>query len=203
MNKILLFATVLVALPAWSHHNWDHTRKQVFERDAGKPTLYCGCDWDLESKTADFDSCGYEVRKSMYQALQLHGEHKMTAKRIAEGMGLTLPGGCWERGAREACAEEHEVYRRAVYDPVNVSVAIGEVNVLRLDRPYGIVHGEPREFGACDFEVDGVAEPRPEIRMHLIEVYEYMSRTYGIPLTLYERVLFKYWLEAENPYKTD
>ncbi len=37
----------------------------------------------------------------------------------------------------------------------NLAPSVGELNGDRSNHPYGIVEDEPREYGACDFEVGG------------------------------------------------
>ena len=66
----------------------------------------------------------------------------------------------------------------------NLVPAVGELNADRSDLPYGEVPGEPRAYGACDFEVvDGVVEPAIRTRGELTRIYLAMDLWYDIGLT--------------------
>ena len=70
------------------------------------------------------------------------------------------------------------------------------------DIRFGMIEGEPREYGGCDFEVDGGlrrAEPRPEIRGDIARISFYMERTYGVPLSDQQRRLFEVWNREDPP----
>jgi deoxyribonuclease-1 len=86
----------------------------------------------------------------------------------------------------------------------NIVPAVGELNADRSDLPFGIVSGEKRRYGACDFEISwdaDVVEPRPEIRGDIARIYFYMRSTYGIPISERQRKLFEMWTK-EDPVDT-
>ncbi len=72
------------------------------------------------------------------------------------------------------------------------SPSVGELNADRSARLYGVVAGEERAYGACDFEViatgegephvRGAAEPMPSIRGDVARVWFYMSEKYGVQM---------------------
>ena len=79
---------------------------------------------------------------------------------------------------------------------------IGEVNEQRRHYRLGLVPGEPRAFGRCDFEVDGqagVAEPRETIRGDLARIHLYMEAVHGIRLSDPQRTLFERWHRNDPP----
>lgn len=83
-------------------------------------------------------------------------------------------------------------------DMHNLVPAVGELNGDRSDRPYGIVAGEPREYGACDFEIehaggDGPTEPAESVRGDVARAWLYMSAEWGMELTDAERELLERW----------
>jgi deoxyribonuclease-1 len=89
-------------------------------------------------------------------------------------------------------------------DLQNLVPAIGEVNGDRAHFRFGEVVGEPREYGACDFEVDRsgrVAEPRAALRGDIARAYLYMHYAYpgGLPLSATERRRFEQWHQADPP----
>jgi len=68
-----------------------------------------------------------------------------------------------------------------INDLHNQVPSIGQVNGDRSNHPYGIVDGEPRKYGACDFEVGGspkVAAPNPHISGNAVRTWLY-SQTPG------------------------
>jgi len=82
----------------------------------------------------------------------------------------------------------------------NLAPSVGELNGDRLNYPYGIVEGELREYGSCDFEVGGdpkVTEPMESIRGDVARAWLYMSETYNIRLSQEERAMFEAWDEAD------
>lgn len=86
----------------------------------------------------------------------------------------------------------------------NLLPAVGELNADRSDRPYGEVAGEPREYGACDFEVDrgagrgGVTEPPAAVRGDVARIWLYAVDVWGLVLTPEEATTFRAW-SAEDP----
>jgi deoxyribonuclease-1 len=87
----------------------------------------------------------------------------------------------------------------------NLVPSVGELNGDRSNRPYGIVDEEPREYGACDFEIDrssdgnGACEPAESIRGDVARAWLYMSAEWGMELAAGERELFELWHEADPP----
>jgi len=87
-----------------------------------------------------------------------------------------------------------------INDLHNLVPAIGQVNGDRLNHPYGIVDGEPRNYGSCDFEVGGtpkIVEPHLYIRGNAARIWLYMSDTWEIPLTQEEMEMFRDWDTAD------
>lgn len=85
-------------------------------------------------------------------------------------------------------------------DMYNLEPAVGELNRVRGNYPYGEIPGEPREFGACDFETFAEKiEPRPEIRGDIARIYFYMDTRYpgfGI-VSDSNRTLLEEWDRAD------
>jgi len=148
--------------------------KRLLYREAVGTTFYCGC--AFTGHRVDSASCGIAPRKNARRALRTEAEHIVTAYEI----GRERP--CWS-GGRKHCRKIDPVFREAEGDLVNLRIVSGELNGDRSNRPYGIVPGEPRVYGACDFEVDfglDVAEPAEQIRGDIARVYFYMIGHYGV-----------------------
>lgn len=122
---------------------------------------------------------------------------------------------CWEKGhercvsskekaykGRACCAKIDLKFRLMEADLHNLAPAVGELNGDRSNLPYGIVPGEVREYGRCDFEIGNTpkrAEPRPVVRGDVARVWFYMSDTYGVKISPSERDIFEEWSVEDPP----
>jgi deoxyribonuclease-1 len=171
-----------------------------------RQTLYCGCAFD-RAKRPDLTACGYQSRGDAMRARRVEVEHVVPASWLGRGHR------CWSeplcRSAsgrpykgRQCCLAIDPAFTRAHNDLHNLWPALGEVNEQRGNEPFGIVAGEPRAFGRCDFEVDraaGRVEPRPEVRGDIARIQLYMAETYGIALSPDQRTLLEAWDRADPP----
>ena len=83
-------------------------------------------------------------------------------------------------------------------DMMNLYPAIGELNGDRSNYPFGIIEGEERIYGKCDFErLNRVIEPTPKIRGDIARKYFYFENKWNMPLTNEERSLFEKWNEND------
>ncbi len=183
---------------------------------AGKQTtFYCNCKF-TGRKTIEPSSCGYEPRRdprspdaSHDPTRDLEWEHVVPASRF----GRTRA--CWQEptsfpacrksngrflSSRKCCRKVDQEFKEMEADLMNLRPAVGELNQDRSDNPYGDVDGEPRAYGACDFEVQGgVAEPDEPDRGEIGRTYLYMERVWGMVLTDDERERFVAWHEQDRP----
>lgn len=170
-------------------------------------TFYCSCYFSPTGKSGgaiDRGDCGYVPRNDNARAQRLEWEHVVPASRIAGHRS------CWKRGhplcmksgkpyKGRSCCEKTGVddeARFAINDLHNLVPSVGEINGDRGNLPYGIVEGEPRAYGACDFEVGGspkVAEPREEIRGNVARIWLYMAETWDFQLDDKELEMFERW----------
>ena len=84
----------------------------------------------------------------------------------------------------------------------NLAPAVGELNGDRSNLAYGVIEGEHRVYGDCDFEVDRgamIVEPAHGIRGDVARVWLYMSDTYGIELSAQDRIMFNDWTKNDPP----
>lgn len=146
--------------------------------------LYCACRYD-QKKQVDHKSCGYKVRKDATRARRIEYEHVVPASVFGQKMPEWREGDpqCVRSGkpykGRECAERASEVFRYMEADLYNLQPAVGEVNGDRGNLPMGIIPGEPRAYGACDAEVvDGMFEPRPEVRGDIARTYKYMDWAY-------------------------
>jgi len=173
-------------------------------------SFYCGCPYTRpdpnRTGVPDLQACGY-VPTDTYEARsrRIEWEHIVPAHRFGHYRE------CWQRencvsdtGAslrpRDCCVHHDEEFHMMHSDLHNLVPAVGHVNAIRSNHPYGIVPNEPRAFGACDFEFeDNVAEPSEDIRGDVARVYLYFHAAYGMELSDEEEVRFEAWHEADPP----
>lgn len=76
-----------------------------------------------------------------------------------------------------------------------------ETNADRSNYGFGMIAGEPRVYGQCDFEVDFKArlvEPRPEVRGQIARIYFYMHNRYGLRMSRQDQQLYMAW-DRQHP----
>ena len=169
--------------------------------------FYCGCSFDSD-KNIDLSFCGYSARKNKKRAKRIEWEHVVPAENF--GRYFTE----WRNGhtdcknskgtnfqGRKCAAKVNQEFRYMEADLYNLVPAGGEMNADRSNKQYGMIDGESRKYGKCDFEVNEKnAEPRPEIRGDIARVYFYFAAAYskiGI-LSDKQRKLFEVW-DKEDP----
>jgi len=167
-------------------------------------TFYCGCDYN-DKKVVKRGKCGYKPRKNAKRGKRIEWEHVVPA----HAFGHTRQ--CWRepesfnrcqkkngkfyRG-RKCCNKVDPVFRAMAADLNNLVPSVGELNGDRSNFRFGMIEGEPRKYGVCDFEVDfkrRIVEPRPEVRGDIARIYFYMEKTYGVPIGKKQRHLFDLW----------
>ena len=173
-------------------------------------TFYCNCIYDYkkekgrEKMVVYNDSCGYKPRKNKKRGETIEWEHIMPAYRFASGMQCWNEKICIDKNGksykgRKCCEKVDKKFRIMQADMYNLVPSVGELNGDRSNYSYGIIDGEARLYGECDFEVSGKkAEPKEDIRGDIARTYFYMEETYGITLTNEERQLFIMWDKYDN-----
>ena len=159
-------------------------------------SFYCGCSYArIENKlTPDLQSCGYIPRKEPKRASRIEWEHVVPAWAFGHQLQ------CWQDGGRKNCRKTSEKFRLMEADLMNLVPAIGEINGNRSNYSFAMLEGEPRVYGACDFEVDFKArkvEPAPEVRGDIARVYWYMRDTYGLKISDKQQKLFEVWSKLD------
>lgn len=204
MNRKILVSVVLLALsvvasaaPPTSYRN---AKKVIDDIYHDYPvTTYCGCIYNGQGHDVDADSCGLNVDKYANRAGRTEWEHVMPASYFGRKMS------CWHRApddqsGREHCQTTSDAFNQMEGDLVNLQPSVGALNAIRSDHPYGMVRGEKREFGQCDFEDNGyVTEPPPWFRGDAARIWFYMSDTYGIPIEQGMRKMFRQWSSDDPP----
>ena len=107
-------------------------------------------------------------------------------------------------GTRKQCRNNSKRFNRIEADLHNLYPSRQDVNDARSAYRFGMLPGEPRAFGACDFEADEkkrVAEPRPASRGEIARAMFYMKEEYGLIIFRKSGELLKAWHFQDPPSK--
>ena len=176
-------------------------------------TLYCGCPYVRKGRSGgniDRVARSLEARSNERHSDRVEWEHVVPASWFGRERACWTQGHelcvksdgtpfkgrkcCWKRGVDPA-------FMAAYTDPYNLFPAGGEVNGDRSAHPFGIVEGEAREYGACDFEVDGrptVAEPSQGVRGEIARAMLYTANRCGVDMRIKHQDLLN-WHEHDLP----
>ena len=141
----------------------------------------------------DLKSCGYEVRTQETRASRIEWEHILPASSLGQARQ------CWQNGGRENCNRTDPVFNAMEGDMHNLAPSVGEVNADRSNFRFGVIPGEPSQYGACRFEVDSkqrVVEPREEIKGQIARIYFYMHDRYNLRMSDSQQQLYIAWNKA-------
>jgi len=172
-------------------------------------TLYCGCPYDRDRRVQP-QACGYVPRHRSRRSARVEWEHLVAAyefgaQRACWRDELCLDASGRRYRGRRCCREVDGEFRRMEADLQNLSPEVGELNADRNNFGFGDVQGEPRKYGACDFEIDPethTAEPPPDVRGDIARAYLYMHAIYGpaaLPLGLATLERLEAWHRADPP----
>ncbi len=105
-------------------------------------------------------------------------------------------------GTPDHCRQTSERFNRMEADLHNLYAARTDITSARSNYLFGLIEGELREFGECDFERDTssrFAEPRPIARGNIARSIFYMHAEYGLPIDTRMVDLLKEWNRADPP----
>lgn len=158
-------------------------------------TFYCGCYYN-SNKDVDHSECGYRpINYGSDRSFSVEVDHVVTAYELGKNLACygderkeieecTTSGGKLMTG-RACCQKVNPLYKQAHNDMVNLIPVIGELNAKRRDNLFGVVDGEPRDFGMCDVEIaDNTIEVAPELRGDIARKQLYMYMRYSSALKM-------------------
>ena len=200
ITRCVALLTMIISLPALAAPPDDFREakaqakaKVYFDRNRAGD-LYCGCTWSWRGESggaissAQARNCGLDQKVLANRAQRTEWEHIMPAWHIGHQRQ------CWQSGGRENCERNDPQFAQMASDLHNLAPVVGSLNAKRSNYRWGMIQGEPRAFGRCDFEVeDRVAEPPESARGMIARVYLYMSDRYGLRLSRQQRQLMTAW----------
>lgn len=176
-----IFFTLLVALPAYSGQqkftDYFDALPVFWERvyAEGGETLYCG------------------KRFGKRSGKSVNIEHVFPMAWVMNAEGCRSRYGCRDISLRFNIIES---------DMHNFYPARKHINKARGSFRFGVIEGERRRYGSCDFEVDEkrrVVEPRPASRGNIARAMFYMAETYDLKIFKKQAKLLKRWNKADPP----
>lgn len=188
--------------------SFETAKKWLYEKvqPGHELTLYCSCTYTPDKKV-NLASCDLTALGTSTRANRTEAEHVFPASRI----GARLR--CWNEPictradgesykGRECCEDIDPWFETAHNDLHNLYPEVGSLNGSRGDYDFGMVDGEAREYGGCDFEINrdtDLVEPTDSVRGEIARAYLYMETTYGLPLTSDERKMLLDWHSKDPP----
>jgi len=173
-----------------------------------RQTLYCNCSFD-ESMNIIVDRCDFRAIKPSKRADRVEWEHVVPAKVLGQ------TSSAWKQGHKRCitsqgkpykgrrCANRVDnSYRRKAADLYNLFPAVGAINNARGSLQMAEIPGEPRAFGACDFEISGgQVEPNPAVRGEIARTYLYFDDAYPSLkiLNSKSRAQYETWSNLDPP----
>ncbi|MCB1863882.1 MAG: endonuclease [Chromatiales bacterium] len=103
---------------------------------------------------------------------------------------------------RESCRASSAEFNRIEADLHNMYPARRDLNKARGSHGFGEVAGEPRRYGACDFEINERArqvEPPPASRGNVARAMFYMADRYGLKIFARQAQTLREWHQADPP----
>ncbi|WP_086480419.1 endonuclease [Oceanospirillum sanctuarii] len=193
MRFLFFCASLVLSLSAIAAPNFSAAKKDAVKVYQGQETsFYCGCEYRREGKklVPDWESCGYSPRKNANRGSRIEWEHVVPAWHFGHQLQ------CWQNGGRKNCTRNDPKFAAMEADLMNLVPAVGELNGDRSNYKFGMIPGEPRAYGRCDFEVDfkgKTAEPPENVRGDIARIYFYMRDTYGLQISRQQRQLLEAW----------
>lgn len=208
VGVLLMLASAMMPGPALAFESYRAVKRALYEEVFASTlkTLYCRCPFDSH-RQVDLGACGYRSPGGGERARRVEVEHVVPASWIGQGRP------CWHRKVcrdgkgrpfkgRKCCLKTDAGFRVAYQDLHNLWPSVGEVNERRRNYRFGLIDGEPRDFGRCDIEIDKkarLAEPRPDIRGDVARISLYMARVHHIRLSANQHHLFERWHRTDPP----
>ena len=106
-------------------------------------------------------------------------------------------------GRRKECRNNSDLFNQIEADLHNLYPARSDINEERSSIAFGMVNGEKRHYGSCDFEVQHhrprLVEPREEVRGNIARAMFYMADTYDLTLFDKQIDLLQRWNKQDPP----
>lgn len=170
-------------------------------------TFYAGCSW--KNKKIDLTSCNLQdsfPKTLNKRSKRGEAEHVVPIKRAYKKNGVkrqcVINAEAQGQRKRSYCQATDKEFRNAHNDLVNLRVAVGAINLYRLDKPFAeALSGEKRRVyhgNGKVFKVSSrVAVPDDSIKGDVARIAMYMNWKYGIDFNAREQAMYLKWHELD------
>ncbi|MCB1828930.1 MAG: endonuclease [Chromatiaceae bacterium] len=107
--------------------------------------------------------------------------------------------GCYNR---DECRRTSRRFNQIESDMHNFYPARKDINKIRGSYPFGVIKGEARSFGQCDFEIDArqrIVEPPPASRGNIARAMFHMKESYGLKIFPQQGLMLQRWNREDPP----
>lgn len=178
--------------------------KQIYQ--GSERTFYCGCEISWVGRSGgrvDHQSCGFQVyspkglpsEATLARAARSEVEHIIPISWVGKQLQ------CWQNGGRKNCQQQDPLFNQIEGDLFNLTYAVGQVNGLRADLPFGMVDERFKgQFGQCDIRIDTrnrKVQPTASIRGDIARVAFYMADRYNLRLSRQDQQLYLAWHQQD------
>lgn len=202
--KLMTFCWLLLALQITGCdqlENHDSTTKQTGEQmlHGGQPLR------DYTTARKEFWRTVYSGKVTSLYCRESFSSKQRRGYNVEHVFPMSWVTSGLQCGKRKQCRQRSAMFNRIEADMHNLFPARSDVNHERSSYRFGIVGGEKREFGRCDFEVDYKAravEPSEEVRGEVARAMFYMASRYkeqGVKLFEKQARLLINWHRADPP----
>ena len=104
--------------------------------------------------------------------------------------------------SRDECRRSSPRFNRIEADMHNFYPSRKDINKARGSSPFGMVDGERRYYGSCDFEFDPrrrAVEPRPQVRGNIARAMFHMKESYGLKFYRRQGETLQRWNREDPP----
>lgn len=174
--------------------------KQIYQ--GNERTFYCDCAISWVGRSGgrvDHQSCGYAIYSpkglpsdaTIARAARSEVEHIVPISWVGKQLQ------CWQNGGRKNCQSTDPLFNKIEGDLFNLTYAVGQVNGMRSDLPFGMVSSNiASQFGQCDIKIDTKnrkVQPKADIRGDIARVVFYMADRYNLTLSRQDQQLYLAW----------
>lgn len=179
--------------------------EQVYRGKRERVEIYCGCAFGHDRRI-DPSSCGVGGKELGQGSDRIWIEHALPVSWAQFHFACYREGTRSEGGRRDEdesprayCGRVDAGFALMEADLHNLWPSVGSINKIRGASAYGMVAGEPREYGSCDFEkADKRAEPREAVRGDLARSVLYMRDRYKVRISERDQKVLEAW-DRQDP----
>lgn len=177
----------------------------VYRDKRERVEIYCGCAFS-DDRRIDPDSCGVGGKALGQGSNRIWIEHALPVSWAQSHFACYREKGRSEGGRRDDeesprayCGRVDAGFAMLEADLHNLWPSVGSINKIRGATAYGMVAGEPREYGSCDFEkADKRAEPRDAVKGDVARSVLYMRDRYKVRISERDQKVLEAW-DRQDP----